>query len=381
LISESYQGGDMNKMMVRIHLLIVFAVFLIISCGQPKSAWKGSIEEIDGITVVRNPKEPIYGEDVLTLEEDLVIGEEVGEVELVFLSVRTFKIDDEENIYVLDSKAHKIKVFDKTGQLVKAFGKKGQGPGELDFPTNIELYSENQLIVFNMRGRKMSLFSKNGEFIKDLPMEKLGRISRIRVDSQGSFYGYSMLREESSRKIKVDKFDSNLNLVSNIVTMENKIDYYSIEAVPTYLYFHIINDNFVWGYASKYVLHIVDPDGNEVRRIIRDYDPVEFTKKDKEKITKEFSSMPSSIKLKFPDVYPPFDWFYPSANGGIVVRTHEKTADDSNYFDFFDAEGRYIAKIPFKFLPRAWKNDKVYFAEEDEEGYQLIKRYKAIWKY
>lgn len=75
----------MNKMMVRIHLLIVIAVFLIISCGQPKSAWKGSIEEIDGITVVRNPKEPIYGEDVLTLEEDLVIGEEVGEVEPVFL--------------------------------------------------------------------------------------------------------------------------------------------------------------------------------------------------------------------------------------------------------------------------------------------------------
>jgi len=371
----------MNKIMGKTHLLIVIVVFLIISCGQPKSAWKGSIEEIDGVTVVKNPKEPIYGEDVLTLEEDLVIGGGVDEVEPAFLSVRTFKIDDEENIYVLDNKAHKIKVFNKTGKLVREFGEKGQGPGELDFPTNIELYSENQLIVFNMRGRKVSLFSRNGEFIKDLPMEKHGRISRIRIDSQGSFYGYSMLREESSRKIKVDKFDSNLNLASNIVTMEIKIDFYSIEAVPTYLYFHVINDNFVWGYASKYVLHIVDPDGNEVRRIIRDYDPVELTKKDKERITKEFSSMPPSIKLKFPAAYPPFDWFYPGINGGIVVRTHEKTADDSNYFDFFDSEGRFIAKIPFKFLPRAWKNDKVYFAEEDEEGYQLIKRYKAIWKY
>jgi len=190
--------------MGKTHLLIVIVVFLIISCGQPKSAWKGSIEEIDGVTVVKNPKEPIYGEDVLTLEEDLVIGGGVNEVEPAFLSVRTFKIDDEENIYVLDNKAHKIKVFNKTGKLVREFGEKGQGPGELDFPTNIELYSENQLIVFNMRGRKMSLFSRNGEFIKDLPMEKHGRISRIRIDSQGSFYGYSMLREESSRKIKVD---------------------------------------------------------------------------------------------------------------------------------------------------------------------------------
>jgi len=134
--------------MGKTHLLIVVAVFLVISCGQPKSAWKGSIEEIDGIKVVKNPKEPIYGEDVLTLEEDLVIGGGADKVEPVFLSVRTFKIDDEENIYVLDSKAHKIKIFNKTGQLVKSFGEKGPGPGELDLPTNIELYSENQIATF-----------------------------------------------------------------------------------------------------------------------------------------------------------------------------------------------------------------------------------------
>jgi len=371
----------MNKMMGKTHLIIVIAVFLIISCGQPKSAWKGSIDEIDGVTVVKNPKEPIYGEDVLTLEEDLVIGGGVEEVEPVLLSARTFKVDDEENIYVLDSKAHKIKIFDKTGQLIKEFGKKGPGPGELDRPSNIELYADNQLIVFNMGGRKMSLFSRGGEFIKDLPMEKYGGMSRIRVDSQGSFYGYSMLFEESSRKIMVDKFDSNLNLVFNIVTMEFKFDFSIREPVPTFLYFHVINDNFVWGYASQYVLHIVDHEGNEVRRISRDYDPVELTKQEKERFVKQFERMPSRFKLKLPDAYPAFDWFYPGIEGGIVVRTHEKTAGESHYFDFFDSEGRYIAKVPFKFLPRAWKNDKVYFAEEDEEGYQLIKRYKAIWKY
>ena len=91
--------------------------------------------------------------------------------------------------------------------------------------------------------------------------------------------------------------------------------------------------------------------------------------------------LPENIKIKFPNAYPPFDWFYPSVDAGIVVRTSEKTADESYYFDFFDSEGRYIAKIPFKFFPRAWKNGKVYFAEEDEEGYQLIKRYKAIWNF
>jgi hypothetical protein len=42
-------------------------------------------------------------------------------------------------------------------------------------------------------------------------------------------------------------------------------------------------------------------------------------------------------------------------------------------------EGKYIVKIPLKSLPRVLKNGRFYTIEEDEEGYQVIKRYKVIW--
>lgn len=372
----------MSKISKRILFVIITIVSLFISCGQPKSEWGGSVEEIDGVTVVKNPKEPIYGEDVLTLEEDLVLGAEEHEGEPLFFAIRTFKVDEAENIYVLDNKAHKIKVFDKAGQLIRSFGEKGEGPGELERPTNMELYPENQIIVFNFGGRKLTLFSRDGDFIKDLPFEKLGRIFRMRVDSQGKIYGYSITREKDVQKTIIKKYDSNLNFISDIVTIEEKIDYTTVEAEPALLYFHVINDNLVWGHAVEYVLHVVDPDGNEIQRISRDYDPVKYTQEDKEKAKEEFGDMlPENIKIKFPDTYPPFVWFYPSIDGGIVVRTNEKTANEAYYCDFFNSEGKYIAKIPFKFLPRAFKNGKVYFAEEDEEGYQLIKRYKATWNF
>ena len=45
------------------------------------------------------------------------------------------------------------------------------------------------------------------------------------------------------------------------------------------------------------------------------------------------------------------------------------------------SEGKYIAKIPFKVRPQTWKKNKLYTIEEDEEGYQYIKRYKVTWKY
>ena len=50
-------------------------------------------------------------------------------------------------------------------------------------------------------------------------------------------------------------------------------------------------------------------------------------------------------------------------------------------FDVFDSEGRYIAKIPLNFKPHMLKKEKIYTIEEDEDGYQYVKRYKVTWKY
>lgn len=35
-------------------LLLIFSI-LLISCSRQKTGWKGTIEEIDGVTVVKNP--------------------------------------------------------------------------------------------------------------------------------------------------------------------------------------------------------------------------------------------------------------------------------------------------------------------------------------
>ena len=54
--------------------LPIFILFTFFCCSSQKSEWKGTIEVVDGITVVKNPKEPMYGEDVCILAEDLSIG-------------------------------------------------------------------------------------------------------------------------------------------------------------------------------------------------------------------------------------------------------------------------------------------------------------------
>jgi len=66
----------------------------------------------------------------------------------------------------------------------------------------------------------------------------------------------------------------------------------------------------------------------------------------------------------------------------IYVMTWERASEgEGYYYDVFDPEGKYIAKVPLKTRPFVLKNKKFYTVEEDEEGFLFIKRYKTTWNY
>ncbi|MFQ5722657.1 MAG: hypothetical protein ACE5GI_09215 [Candidatus Aminicenantales bacterium] len=55
-------------------------------------------EVIEGIPMVKNPEEPMYGEDVFILEEELSIGEAAGKEEYMFSEIQAIVVDDEGRI-------------------------------------------------------------------------------------------------------------------------------------------------------------------------------------------------------------------------------------------------------------------------------------------
>jgi len=63
---------------------------------------------------------------------------------------------------------------------------------------------------------------------------------------------------------------------------------------------------------------------------------------------------------------------------GLVIVKNPKEPMYSQ--DVFDSNGKYIVRISLKYRPQAWKNNRLYTIEEDEEGYQVVKRYKALGK-
>lgn len=51
------------------------------------------------------------------------------------------------------------------------------------------------------------------------------------------------------------------------------------------------------------------------------------------------------------------------------------------YYDVFDAEGKYIVKIPLFMNIQVFKKNRLYTIESDDAGYNVAKRYKVTWNY
>src|SRR5205085_4635975 len=63
-----------------------------------------------------------------------------------------------------DSNARIVK-FTKDGKFVKAWGKKGSGPGELDTPHGITIDSRGRLFVADRENSRIQIFDQDGSFI------------------------------------------------------------------------------------------------------------------------------------------------------------------------------------------------------------------------
>ena len=148
--------------------ILTFVLFTF-ACQNQKSQWKGTISTENGVTIVQNPKQPIYGEDALVLEEDLSIGDSQDQGDYIFSRIRSLTVDEAGNIYVLDSKENHVLAFDGTGKYLRTIGRAGQGPGELRLPLTLGYTSDDVIVIENQRS-SLVYYSTEGEYIKNIPI-------------------------------------------------------------------------------------------------------------------------------------------------------------------------------------------------------------------
>lgn len=365
--------------------LLFLLVFLFNSYGQEKPEWKGTIEIEDGVTIVKNPKEPMYGEDVLRFEEELSIGEPEGREEYMFSLISSIDVDSNGNIYVLDVKEAHVKLFDNDGRLIRIIGKSGQGPGEFQNPHTVQITGKNEVVIFDPLPQKLLFFSADGKYTKSISTIKL--FNPPLINSVGYIISFVRNDEAINPTYELQRLDMQLNSLTFYCSYP-KPDFTKNGINPFSLHIRWVlgnNNEIVCGMPDRdYELKIFNQEGRVIRRIIKDYNPVKIID---EEIKRRMKGINNREKYSIPKYHGAFRFIIIDDENRILVCTWERTENrSSSYFDVFNSRGKYLAKIPIKYSmlissPLILKRSKLYLVLEDDDGYQYVKRYKLTWKF
>jgi DNA-binding beta-propeller fold protein YncE len=97
------------------------------------------------------------------------------------------------HIYVSDTHAHDVKVFDDDGRLVDVIGQRGEEEGELNFPTHLAFAGDKLYVTDGMNAR-VQIFDVQGKTTiasvgrRGLYVGNMTRPKGVTVDSQGNIY-------------------------------------------------------------------------------------------------------------------------------------------------------------------------------------------------
>ena len=71
-------------------------------------------------------------------------------------------------LFVADAKQHCLAVFDLRGKFLTKFGKRGNGPGEFNFPTHVAPGPTGCVLVTDSMNRRVQLFAADGNFQRQI---------------------------------------------------------------------------------------------------------------------------------------------------------------------------------------------------------------------
>ncbi len=165
------------------------AAWLAMAAASP--AQQAEVKTENGVRVVRNPATPVKGPGgkvaAVSLVEDLVIGNDTSREDHWFGFLNAIDADASGRIYTVDPKSVRIRIFGPDGSLVKAFGRKGQGPAEFSGPGGIVAAPDGTFIVSDVLNGRLSYFTREGVHLKDT-LFGTHRIAGLAVDRRSDLF-------------------------------------------------------------------------------------------------------------------------------------------------------------------------------------------------
>jgi hypothetical protein len=385
LFVNKKEGMMSVRSKIRIAITLLVSIILL-GQGLPatgqgqKPTWKGKIEAKDGIKVIKNPAEPLYGELIFQLEENLSIGNENDE-NYYFPSGASIVVDQEGNLYVRDVGNIRIQKYDKAGKYVQTIGRKGQGPGEFQFPGMVHVDEKRNVWVFDSPTRALKVFGPDGIFKKSTPLRAFIQ-PQFYVSKQGFIFGMEInYRTPEGPKIAVLKLNPDGSTAETIAQFHGELKPnqkgYAIHSYSNSLSLSGLNPNtFCYGFSMDYEIFLADGQGKTILIIQKAEKPIPVSGEEKDWIEKKGIFMALGVSKEeraevavFPPHRPYYSRIITDDTGRIYVSRMPSVLDKNKTreFDVFSADGIYLYRTHLSFWPETIKAGFIYEIRTDED--------------
>ena len=151
-------------------LMAVFVLTLFSADGVLADSWKGKEVKKENVLHIMNPATPMMESKTVELNELWRIGGDTDDEDEFFGVIGRIMTDDKGNVLLLDGQLAQVKIFSKNGEFIRDIGHEGEGPGEFRRPTGMFLTSDGNVGVLQIAPGKIVLLTPEGEPAGEYPL-------------------------------------------------------------------------------------------------------------------------------------------------------------------------------------------------------------------
>ena len=377
-----------------LRFLATLSLFLAGACARGEGARSStSIDTVGGVVHVRNSGEAAEWR----LEPVVTIGAEDGPAS--FGQVRAIIADKDGLIYVADSRASEIRVFDERGAHVRTIGRRGAGPAEFESLYSIA-WTGDTIAVLDPGNARIGLLSRSGEWLGQLRHERLTG-SGLHLHQVGDALYWRGVRRDTGptlegiflrySKGKIDTLamprPTPAAMATAIVCRHptgGGISAFSNPFASRPSPVPATDGRVATIPGTSYAVAILGPAGDTVRVVEKRYEPVPITDAEWDEATAPYRDWMSKaagakcdpVEFTRPDAKTAIGGVFHDDGGRMWV---ESVAPRGFTFDVFDRDGRQVGTMAAperqRSVPPAFRGDRVYLVVADSLDVQSVAVY------
>lgn len=339
----------------------MISILIFLAAISP-STWQGSIESRDAIPHVSNPAHCPAPPARFALEELWRAGGDEAD-DLLFGLITDVAVDAEGNSYVLDKQLAEITVFSPGGELLRRFGREGEGPGEFRQPHTLFFTPNSELCVAQSMPLRWSLLDEKGNYLGGLPLPE-GNPGYSRSLGSPLCRGQALLMVHFQSQVLDGVMDQSSRLISadfsgrelhEYARWDRRMDFAKMiirERETDPVRWTLGADGRVYVNPNHdYVIEVFGPDGRSERVITREFEQRMRSKAEMRAVNDHYlrGGGMDGVELEIMETVRDIDMMHVTDDGILWVRNSRSRESEHSgslgVWDLIDPEGRHTGQI------------------------------------